>query len=152
MKKRTLELGQSSSCGKRRSGLGSETPRQVFLGLGQRPPAGPCLWAGMWVSQWSILLAGKRVVARADLEETTSCCLPLHICVQRVMAQREQRELVPMSKNRPASSGEVQRTRWCFGNRNQESMKKTPTWKARGRTGIYFRPHSRNRVSFGITE
>lgn len=64
---------------------------------------------------------------------------PAHLCAEG-KAQREQRGLVPMSKNRAASSGEVQRVRWCFRYRNQESMKKTRTWKARGQTGIYFCP------------
>lgn len=45
-----------------REGFGSETLRQAFLGLGQRLPAGPCLWPGVllaaWVSQLSALLAG----------------------------------------------------------------------------------------------
>lgn len=68
------------------------------------------------------------------------------------MAQREQRGLVPMSKDQPASSREAQRVRWCFGCRNQESMKKTPAWNTRGQTGMDFHPHSRNRVSPGVTE
>lgn len=52
----------------------------------------------------------------------------------------------------PASGGEARRARWCFGHWNQESMKKAPTWTARGQTGMDFCPHSRNRVSPGVTE
>lgn len=97
MERRPLALGQSSSYAKHRAGFGSETPR-----LGHRLPAGPCLWSGTWVSQRPTLLAGKRVVAKAGLEEEpTSCWQPTSCCVQRVMAQTKQRGLVPMSKNLP---------------------------------------------------
>lgn len=64
----------------------------------------------------------------------------------------ERREGACPDEQEPASSGETRRVRWCFGHRNQESMKKTPTWNARGQTGMGFRPHSRNRVSPGVTE
>lgn len=117
---------ESDFCyGKEDSGPGSEQllcQTQIRLWIGE-PPTGvsrawakaasrPCLWAGTWVSQRSTLLAGKRVVARAGMEEEpTSCCLPLHICVQRVR-RRENRgacpgEPEPSCLQRGRAEGEV---------------------------------------------
>lgn len=57
----------------------------------------------------------------------------------------ERTERTCPDEQEPASGGEVRRARWCFGHWNQESMKKAPTWNARGQTGMDFCPHSRNR-------
>ena len=111
LEKRTLAPGQSSSGAKHREGSGLETLRQAFLGLGQRLP---CLWPGVllsaWVSQLPTLLAGQRgwwqgLAHRAGSEEEpTSCLLPLRICVQRGVGQREQGQACP---DEPESSGKV---------------------------------------------
>lgn len=106
-----------------------------------------------WLGYSAVHTAGwpERVVAKAGLEgKPTSCFLPLHICVQRVVGQREQSRACPDEQEPTCFLWGIQRERRCLVCRNQESRKKTPTWKAGGRQASPSAPTWEQGIPLGL--
>lgn len=92
-----------------------------------------------------VVRAGPRAWPRGRAHFLLSS--PLRLCAVG-SGGRKQNGAWPNEQELASSQWEVQRVRWRSICSNGQSVKRTPTYKARGQAGAYFCPQSRNRVLF----